>query len=112
MAPRTKRSSIGAPPLARSGAGQAGLDSPTVRPLAPGKVGPGLYSTNILFGLSPFFFGRHALILSSTRMKSARPKDMPRPNHRKIKMPNYQRGTLHTRINVRHRDRLSPGSYE
>jgi len=44
-------------------------------------------------------------------MKSAQPNAMPRPNHRKIKMPTYQRVTLHTRINARHRDRLSPGSY-
>jgi hypothetical protein len=35
---------LGAPSFARSGAGQAGADSPMVRPMRPGKVVPGLYS--------------------------------------------------------------------
>jgi hypothetical protein len=50
------KSTFGAPSFARSGAGQAGLDSPMARPIFPGKVVPGLYSTNVPFESFPFFF--------------------------------------------------------
>jgi len=57
------KSTLGAPSFARSGAGQAGLDSPTVRPITPGNAVPGLYSTIALFALPPFFFFFRHLIL-------------------------------------------------
>src|SRR5262249_51482595 len=47
------KSTFGAPSFARRGAGQAGSDSPTVRPMRPGKVVPGLYSFNAM-SISPY----------------------------------------------------------
>src|SRR5262245_4095825 len=49
------KSAFGAPSFARSGWGQAGLDSPMVRPRRPGNAVPGLYSTIALFAPLPFF---------------------------------------------------------
>src|SRR5215510_9254919 len=40
---------LGAPGLARTGAGHAGEDSPMVRPMRPGNVVPGLYSRRSAF---------------------------------------------------------------
>src|SRR5690242_15563796 len=42
---------FGAPAFARSGAGQAGVDSAIVRPRIPGKAVPGLYSRNAIDSL-------------------------------------------------------------
>ena len=41
----TTNSTFGAPLRARTGAGQAGLDSSVVRPMTPGKAAPAGYST-------------------------------------------------------------------
>src|SRR4029079_18907410 len=41
---RTMNSTLGDPGLARSGRGQAGDDSPTVRPITPGNAVPASYS--------------------------------------------------------------------
>src|SRR5580693_478748 len=38
-------STLGAPSRARTGAGQAGVDSSAVRPITPGNAAPGSYST-------------------------------------------------------------------
>jgi hypothetical protein len=43
-----KKITLGAPFLARTGWGQAGSDSDTVRPITPGKVVPGLYSFRVI----------------------------------------------------------------
>src|SRR5262245_20300504 len=47
------KSTLAAPSLARSGAGQAGSDSLRVRPMRPGKVVPGLYSFSAIAVVSP-----------------------------------------------------------
>jgi hypothetical protein len=47
----TKKSTFGAPSRARVGAGQAGLDSSTVRPISPGNWLPGRYSSMPLISL-------------------------------------------------------------
>ena len=44
MSSSTIISTFGAPAFARSGRGQAGLDSSAVRPITPEKVVPGSYS--------------------------------------------------------------------
>ena len=41
---RIKKITLGVPSLARTGCGQAGSDSDTVRPITPGNAVPGLYS--------------------------------------------------------------------
>src|ERR1700722_16822484 len=51
----TMKRTLGAPSLARSGDGQAGSDSPIVRPMRPGKVVPGLYSLSAMHP-SPYGF--------------------------------------------------------
>jgi hypothetical protein len=58
---------LGAPSTARTGSGQAGDDSVTVRPSLPGKVVPGLYSTRF-DTISPFNFDKLALLPYTKRV--------------------------------------------
>ncbi len=48
---------FGAPSFVRKGSGQAGDDSDTVRPMTPGKVAPGLYSSKSDILYSPPLIG-------------------------------------------------------
>src|SRR6185369_8874234 len=47
---RTRKRTLGDPGLARIGRGQAGVDSPTVRPITPGNAVPGSYSLIAIAG--------------------------------------------------------------
>jgi hypothetical protein len=96
------KSTLGEPSFARSGRGQAGLDSPMVRPMRPGKAVPALYSTIALFALLLFFVA-FAIQFSFSNAHKTKPAE---GSSKSIALPACPGWLIESRLNQTETERI------